>query len=176
MRVLYRIRQFWRALIPGIKAEDISQVRQVLSHELMALFLRMHRSEQMHSVRIYRQLCQQDETNSDMLAAALLHDVGKICFPLRVQDRVMIVLGKAFFPKLCRVWAQSEPRGWRRPFVVAEMHPQWGAELVLDAGASALTATLVRRHQEEIVQADQSEDISLEDQLLFRLQALDNES
>jgi hypothetical protein len=43
-------------------------------------------------------------------------------------------------------WGQGQPRGLRRPFVVATQHPAWGADLSAAAGASARTCDLIRRH------------------------------
>jgi len=117
------------------------------------------------------------EEQPDLLAAALLHDVGKSDHPLHIWERVVIVLGKAFFPGQVRRWGQGEPTGWRRPFVVAEQHPAWGADMAAEAGASPTTATLIRHHQDLLV-ASGSQDtppspITL---LLLPLQALDNEN
>ena len=57
----------------------------------------MQSSEQAHAVSVYRQLVAQGETSSDLLAAALLHDVGKSLSPLRLWERVLIVLARVFF-------------------------------------------------------------------------------
>jgi hypothetical protein len=112
------------------------------------------------------------------MAAALLHDVGKTCHPLHVWERVIIVLVKALVPAKARhlgkvddpVEAERFP-AWRWPFVVAEQHLEWGAELALNAGVSALTAALIRRHQNLFT----SNPVNLEDRLLLQLQAADND-
>jgi hypothetical protein len=185
VRVLYRVDQFWRALTTVPRPEELSQARQFLSPDLMVLFLRLQSSEQAHSLWVFRQLREKNETNPDLLAAALLHDVGKSRCPLRLWERVAIVLGKKLFPGKAKRWGEAEPRGWRRPFVVAEQHSAWGAEMAARAGASRMTVALIGRHQEPPLQAETSADVmnladlervSVEDMLLRRLQELDDES
>lgn len=163
-------------------ADDLALAGQVLSPSLMTLFLRMQASEQAHSLWIFRQLRQangsqflaglMDEWQRDFLAAALLHDVGKVCYPLHLWERVVIVLGKAFFPNQARRWGQGEPYGWKRAFVVAEQHAVWGADMAAQAGASLLTVRLIGRHQDHIEQQDKAD---LEDRLLIQLQSYDDE-
>jgi hypothetical protein len=179
LQVIYRVRQFWHALTEVPAQEDLLQARQVLSPALMALFLRLQPGEQAHSLWIYCQLLQQDQEDQDLLVAALLHDVGKIRHPLRLWERVVIVLGKTWFPERIKAWGRAAPYGWRRSFVVAEQHPAWGAELAAQAGASPMAATLIRRHQDVLdpdAMTSLGERASLEDRLLSRLQSLDNES
>lgn len=153
----------------------------------MNLFLRMQPGEQAHSLWIFNQLIDQNETSEDLLAAALLHDVGKSRYPLRLWDRVLIVLGKRMFPLQAKNWGSGEARGWQRPFVVAEKHAEWGASMAEEAGASPVVVELIRRHQDPsgnpVGQPDRDgikgavmDSAGLEDGLLFRLQSLDNES
>jgi hypothetical protein len=87
------------------------------------------------------------EADPDLLAAGLLHDVGKCLLPLRLLDRVAIVLGQVLLPAQVSVWSAADPGGWRRGFVVACRHPEWGATMVADCGGSARLVTLVREHQ-----------------------------
>jgi hypothetical protein len=141
----------------------------------MALFTGMQPSEQAHALSVHRQLVDQGETSPDLLVAALLHDVGKSCNPLRLWERVLIVLAKAIFPAQSRRWGHSstERAGqgvWKRAFVVAEQHPAWGAVLAAEAGASPRTVALIRQHQEP---ASAQADLETR-RLLSRLQAVDD--
>jgi putative nucleotidyltransferase with HDIG domain len=176
VRLLYRTRQFWQSLSAAPAPDDIGGTRRVLSPSLMALFLRMQASEQAHSLDIFGKLANQGDTNHDLLVAALLHDVGKSRQPLRPWERALVVAGKALFPGLAKRWGQSPPGGrlgnLRLPFVVAEQHPQWGAEMAAQAGASPLAVALIKRHQDVM----QTKPATLEDRLLLRLQLLDDES
>ncbi len=172
-RIFYRIRQFWQNLtaVPGGKA--LAQANAALSPSLMGLFSRLQAGEQAHSLAIFHQLCEQGENNQDLLVAALLHDVGKTRYPLQLWERVWVVLGKTFWPKRAREWGRAQPRGWKKAFVVAEQHAAWGAEMAAQAGASALAVSLICFHQDR---RPVNHPGSLEDQLLYRLQRLDNES
>jgi HD domain len=147
-RLIYRVRQFRLAIFgPWAPVPELS-LSTFLSPALLALFRRMKPSEQAHSFAVLKRLQVTGKTDPNLLAAALLHDVGKICFPLSVWDRALIVVGKRFFQRRARRWGNGEPRGLRRPFVVAARHADWGADLVAAAGASAQTVELVRRHQD----------------------------
>ena len=114
------------------------------------MFLRLQPSEQAHSLNIFYALRAEGHTDPDLLAAALLHDIGKSCYPLKTWERVLIVLAKAIFPRQTDRWSEAQPTGWRRPFVVARQHPAWGAELAEQVGASRLLQELIRRHQDAL--------------------------
>jgi len=177
VRILYRASQFWNAMQARPARQDIARASQALTPELMALFLSMQPGEQAHSLAIYDQLLDQGETDHDLLVAALLHDVGKNRYPLRLWERVAIVLGKALLPTKARQWGQGQPNGLRRPFVVAEQHPAWGAEMAEQAGATPVAASLIRYHQDKsLSQPSPSNPLSCQGELLHRLQLLDNES
>ncbi len=131
----------------------------------------MQPSEQAHSLKVFHSLVRYGEDNVDLLQAALLHDVGKSLYPLRLWDRAWIVLAKAVFPVHARRWGKGPASGWRRALVVAEQHPEWGARLAEEAGASPRVVTLIRRHQEPTSDVMSINDI---DHLLHMLQAFDN--
>lgn len=171
-QVLYRTRQFWLALTAAPAPETLEQARLLLTEEQFALFQALPPGEQAHGLEVYRQLKDGGEAHPDLLRAALLHDIGKGRAPLRVWERVAIVLARAAFPEKAQEWGRGPAAGWRRPFVVAEQHPQWGAEMVAQTGASPLTVALIRRHQEPY----NSRLASMEEQLLGRLQAADDHS
>lgn len=172
--VLYRARQFFMALrATAPTSEGLEKARSVLTEEQMAVFERLQPSEQAHSLAVLRTLLEQGEDNPDLLVAALLHDVGKLCHPLRLWERVIIVISKTVFPRRAKQWGEGPPRGVKRPFVVAEQHPIWGAELVSEMGASPLAVALVRRHQQVPSPAVNP---SLEDRLLTALQSADNQN
>jgi putative nucleotidyltransferase with HDIG domain len=142
----------------------------------------MQPGEQAHSLAVFRRLQDQGETDRDLLAAALLHDVGKSRCLLRLWERVFIVLARGLAPRRARLWGQGAPRGWRRSLVVAEQHPEWGAQMAQKAGATTRTLELIRRHQEKIPACPQAAGIRAIDPhpepeiaLLIRLQSVDNE-
>jgi HD domain len=159
------------------EAADMVEVRQVLSPALVDLFMKMQPGEQAHSLRIFHQLIQSGEKSLDLLIAALLHDAGKSRYPLYPWERATSVIGQAWFPSLVDRWGQGEPKGWKRPFVVAKQHSRWGAEMAESGGASVLTVKLILRHQDPMPRASNPSELQeLEERLLKRLQMVDNES
>jgi hypothetical protein len=171
--MFYRVRQFWHALhTKSLTETDLAPARSVLTEPQMVLFTRLQTSEQAHSLRVLQTLQNQGENHPDLLVAALLHDVGKICYPLRIWERVIIVLGNQFFPNRMKQWGGAQSNRWTRPFVVASEHPLWGAELAQEAGTSHLAVVLIREHQNDHPQEHSN---SVETRLLSTLQAADHQ-
>jgi putative nucleotidyltransferase with HDIG domain len=141
----------------------------------------MHKSEQAHSLRVLGELRSQGEENKDLHTAALLHDVGKIRAPLSLWERVLVVVVRALCPDCVHKWGSTngdeslEGLGWRRAFVVSEKHPAWGADLASQYGVSELAVSLIARHQEQLPPSVDNES-SVEDHLLHKIQAVDNQS
>jgi hypothetical protein len=96
--------------------------------------------------------------------------VGKTVAPLNVFERICVVLAHRLAPAAAARWGQGPPRGWRRAFVTAARHPEWGAELANQAGAAPLVAELIRRHQAPPPRLG-----SPEDEMLAVLQAADDD-
>ncbi len=146
----YRVIQFVWALRASLWPTNPSEARAVLPGPLFALFQKMSRAERAHSLRVMRWLQERAATQPELLQAALLHDVGKTRFPLRLWERAAIVLARRLVPALALRWSQGAtlgvPRGWKRPFVPGARHAEWGAEMAAEAGAPPLTAALIRRH------------------------------
>lgn len=166
----YRALQFWRALRDSATPEELAHVEEVLPAPLFEIFSQMLPFEQAHAIRVYQRLCKQGHTDPDLLAAGLLHDVGKARVPLNPLERVLYVLGFKFFPNQADEWGDTHPKGLLRGFVVAEKHPEWGAEMAAQAGASERLVRLIAHHQDEI-----SPDLPKEEQqLLAALQKVDD--
>ncbi len=165
-----RMRQGVRALFAWARPVDYEVAARVLSLPLMALFERMRRSEQQHSINVLRTLQARGYSDHSLMVAALLHDVGKTRAAYHLWDRVLVVLVKAAFPDLARRWGQGDPVGWRRPFAINLQHPKWSAEMVRSAGADPLAVLLIANHQHHLDHAPQSES----ERLLAALQAADD--
>jgi len=150
--------------------EELAHVQTVLSPTLFDLFCQMLPFEQAHAIRVYQRICEQGHTDPDLIAAALLHDVGKARVHLRPWERALYVLGEALLPEQADRWGDREPKGPLRGFVVREQHAAWGAAMAEEAGASERLVRLIAHHQGEI-SADLSED---EQMLLAILQEVDD--
>jgi HD domain len=171
-RLTYRSRQFWNALLSPSKRVPSEALLPHLNSAQIVLFRRMQPAEQVHAYQIFKRLESTGQTTPDLLSAALLHDVGKILVPLSIFDRVVVVVGNYFFRKASRRWAEGTPHGLRLPFVVAEHHAEWGADLACQAGATQLVVELIRRHQDILNPNPESQT----EHLLAALQAADDES
>lgn len=171
-RLTYRSRQFWNALLSPSKRVTSEALLPHLTSSQIVLFRRMQPAEQVHAYQLFKRLETAGQTTPDLLTAALLHDVGKILVPISIFDRIIVVLGSHIFRKAARRWAEGAPHGWRLPFVVAEQHAGWGADLVSQTGAPPLTVELIRRHHDSHVQDPHSHT----EHLLAILQAADDES
>lgn len=173
MRVGYRLGQFWRIW----RAQPLPEaawveITAVLTETESALFNRFSLSDQQHGYGVLGTLQLAGHTHPDLLAAALLHDVGKTRFPLSIWERSLIVLASKLLPGKMAVWGQGDARRWQRPFVVKVQHPAWGAEMAQTAGSRPLVIALIRRHQDKLLETA----VTGEDKLLRLLQWADDQN
>lgn len=172
MNVMYRLRQFWQLVTARpLSPAAWQEIEGVLTPAEVALFRRYTPADQRHAYRVLRVLRAAGQDHPDLLAAALLHDVGKTRYRPRAWERVLGTVAERLFPGRIERWGAGEPRGWRRPFVIRAQHAAWGAEMAAAAGSSPLTVTLIRRHQDKAVAADKGETAVL----LRQLQAADDQ-
>lgn len=148
MGLPYRVRQFLSTLFERPAPELLREARAALEPRLWALFQQLPRAEQAHALQVFQDLRAEGQHQPDLLAAALLHDIGKIRAPLSVLEKVAVVITKCLAPELARRWGQGTPAGWRRSYAVAAQHAAWGAEIVRSAGGSSTLAELIARHHE----------------------------
>ena len=148
---LYRVRQFLQALTARhLWPAEQGEVKAVLQPAGVALFQRMSPYDQRHSLQVMRTLMELDQVAPALLTAALLHDVGKSYYPLRLWERPLVVLARLIQPVLVQDWGNGTPRGWRRPFVIYENHAKWGAQMAAEAGCSSQVVWLVANHHASV--------------------------
>ncbi|MCK4451473.1 MAG: hypothetical protein KAX26_12870, partial [Anaerolineae bacterium] len=102
---------------------ELGLLSEYLTPPQAELFLRMPRSDQRHGLDVFHALRRKQRHDRDLLAAALLHDVGKSGGQLRLWHRVLIVLISALRPELLNRLASDEPHSWRYLFFVHQHHP-----------------------------------------------------
>src|SRR5712692_6041239 len=143
--IVYRLWQVRQQLgfVDPLSAEERQQVAQWLPASALPLFQTMSAADQRHSLRVCQGLLARGCTDIDMLAAALLHDVGKAQGRVPFWTRPAIVLGKALTPTLLKRLAVAPsslpPKGvprWRRSLSYAWWHAEVGAELAAATGLS----------------------------------------
>ncbi len=173
MSAAYRVQQFIHALRAVIRPnkDGLELPARYLSSEAQSLFEAMPGYDRQHAFNVVRALQGQGRTDTDLLAAALLHDAGKTGQQdgaLRLWHRVAVVLLRAFRPGLLDRIAKDLPGSWRRPFFVQQCHAAIGAELARKAGCSPRTVALIQHHEDAAGQ--------VEDPDLAALQTADNAS
>lgn len=142
-RALYRSRQFFGSVRPRIDADLRAEAFRLLREPERRLFATMTLRDQQHCLDVYRRLRQQGHDDPDLLAAALLHDVGK--GRIALWHRVAYVLLEARVPALLRRLAvPGEGQGWRQALYRCRHHPELGAELAREAGSSDQVVALIR--------------------------------
>jgi putative nucleotidyltransferase with HDIG domain len=166
---VYRVRQFVSALLARVSPEEWREAVELLPTGAQGLFHKMSIPDQRHSLNVMRTLRRAGHSEADLLAAALLHDVGKSAAQIHSWHRAIIVLSKRFAPGLLAWLTHGEPHGVRRPFVIHRQHMEIGAQWAEQAGCSPLTVSLIRRHQELL----HREPVGDEERLLVALQHAD---
>ncbi|MDQ6662725.1 MAG: HDOD domain-containing protein [Chloroflexota bacterium] len=153
--VFYRFQQVRQQLgfVAPLSAEQQAEVAQWLPTAAALLFRTMSNADQQHSLRVCRGLQTIGCTEEDMLAAALLHDIGKAQRRVPFWTRPTIVIGKKLAPRLLTrlvVYPAKEqimPR-WQRSLSYAWYHAEVGAELAAQVGLSERAVLYIRTHHQ----------------------------
>jgi hypothetical protein len=149
----YRLRQVRQQLgfVTPLSAKDNAEVMRYLPPSALPLFGTMSPADQQHSLRVCRGLLARGCQDEDMLAAALLHDVGKAEGRVPFWTRPVIVLGKKLAPELLKrlvVYPRASMPRWRRSLSYAWYHAEVGAELAVSAGLSERAVLYIRTHHQ----------------------------
>lgn len=137
-----RIRQFREAGHLPTPA-DYAFARDIL-HDgpLFDLFARQTPRDVLHAVKTARWLVERNERDQELLAAALLHDVGKGA--QRTRDRVAWVVAQEL--RMVSVANGQSHLEVRRAMQRSRHHSAIGAKLLEAAGAPATVVELTRLH------------------------------
>ncbi len=143
----YRLGQGVRALLPALAPLDRAAregALVLLPEPAAAAFRALPRSDQSHALRVYAALRARGETDPDLLAAALLHDIGKQPGVGVTQKTARVLLAR--WPRLLRRIAQHRPpvRRWRRGMARLLNHAAIGAERAERWGCTPATVAIIR--------------------------------
>ncbi len=145
-RAIYRVRQFWQALCAPLAQGVPEEILQSLTPGERALFWRMSPAGRRHGAAVAETLLRRGYRERSLLAAALLHDVGKdLSGQVSLIHRVVIVLASALGPTAL-AWLAQRP--WGRGSRIHLEHAEIGAHLAGEAGADPRTVAWIRHHHE----------------------------
>lgn len=145
------VRRFFGSLRPGGPSRaDAAWVQQELLPGELALWTSMAAADRRHATAVGRRVAGglDDRSAADpraVVAAALLHDVGKTVSHLSTMGRVTATVLAGWLGRE-RVAAWTEGRGFTRRVALYLDHPKLGGDLLELAGSDPLTVAWVREH------------------------------
>jgi hypothetical protein len=148
--VVHLTRRFAGSLRPGGPSSgERTWAEEQLTDAEARLWRSMSGPDRRHSVVVARRVERAlgAEATRPVLAAALLHDVGKVDAHLRVYGRVAATLSGAMVghdPDVIRAWCRAG--GFTRRVGLYLRHPDLGGDLLALAGSDPLTVTWAREH------------------------------
>ena len=148
MNLGHLTRRFFGSLWPaGPSRESEEWVASVLTERQLALWRRMSRADRRHAVGVARRVERAlgAEATPPVVAAALLHDVGKVAAGLGTYGRVVAtVAGAAAGRSMAQAWTQG--RGFTRRVGLYLRHDELGGDMLAMAESDPLTVTWAREH------------------------------
>jgi hypothetical protein len=151
MKLLHLSRRFFRALWPGPpRWRDVEWVEGILEPDELALWRSLPNHDRRYTIRVARLVDTslagtEHAGQSRWLAAALLHDVGKLDAALGVFGQsVATVMGAVGGPPRVARWEHA--RGFRRRAAWYLHHDERGADRIRAAGGRDEAARWARVH------------------------------
>ena len=147
-RLLHLVRRFFATVIPlGPTRADDDWAREQLTEAEQELWSRMARVDRRHSARVARRVVDElgERATKPVVAAALLHDVGKTIPRLGAFGRVVATLSEAVAGEAqARLWVRSS--GFTRRVGQYVLYPELGVDLLRMAGTDDLVIAWSREH------------------------------
>jgi len=144
--------RFFTSIRPGRPApDDEAWARGLLTGREGELFARMSNPDRRHAVAVAREvdatLAPSTDRRDTVLAAALLHDVGKTVSGLRTYGRVLATLSGALGGRgWSEIWQDST--GFTRKVGLYLRYPILGAEMLQVAESDPWVIAWAREHHE----------------------------
>lgn len=150
-RLSHLVRRFFGSLRPGgpSHAEQVWAESQLLPGE-RAIWGSLSGPDRRHSAAVARrvELSLGPKATRPVLAAALLHDCGKVASGLHTPGRVVAtVLAVSVVKSESDVsrWSSSGS-SWKRSVGIYRRHPEIGAAMLSDSDSDVLTVTWTKEH------------------------------
>lgn len=135
-----RVRRGVLAFVPHLIHPDEHLARVVLTPVEYDLFQQMDVRDRQHALWVAKALLEHNPSDT-LLAAALLHDVGKCDAPFRPLARIAVHVLAA----TRRAYPPAYPRqsGWRGAWQCKCHHERYGAERIEQAGGRTRVAAII---------------------------------
>jgi len=149
-RPVHLLRRFLGSLVPvGPGRADTEWAEAQLLTGERRLWYRLRPADRRHAVAVARRTraLLGEQADRPVLAAALLHDVGKLDARLGVYGRVVATVSGALVghdPEVIRDWTRT--RGFTRRVGLYLQHPRLGGDMLALAGSDPLTVAWAREH------------------------------
>ena len=150
VRPAHRVRRFLSSVVPGRPSdEDLAWAGTFLSDEERRLFAKMPATDQRHQVGVARAVARHGVGGAPpatwVMAAALLHDVGKTVAGLGTYGRVVATLSEAVGgASMATAWSESS--GFTRKVGLYLQYPSLGADLLRLAGSDERVVAWAAEH------------------------------
>lgn len=147
---LHLVKRFFGSVVPrGPRRDDAVWAEACLLDGEVALWRQMAKADRRHAAGVAREVQHLlgPDVPRPVLAAALLHDVGKLDAGLGVYGRVIATISGSAVkrdPVVIKAWTKTT--GFTRRVGLYLQHPSLGGDMLELAGSDPLTVTWAREH------------------------------
>lgn len=122
------VRRFFRGFSRALSPSEVAHARRLLTPAELLLFAGLPGRERRHAMDMLHWLRARAAPSDELLAAALVHNVGK--GPIHLQERVAYVLLDLLTPDLLERIASPSGVRFQRSLAAQRDHPRRGAALL----------------------------------------------
>ena len=140
------VRRFFRGFAWALAPAEVAHARRLLTPAELLLFAGLQGRERRHAMDMLHWLRARAAPSDELLAAALVHNVGK--GPIHLQERVGYVLLDLLAPRLLERLASPSGGRFARSLAAQRDHARRGAALLARAGSSPRVRALVAAHHD----------------------------
>lgn len=150
LRPVHRVRRFFTSLVPGRPSgQDLAWAGTFLTDDECRLFAKMAATDQRHLLGVAKAVERHGVDGQPperwVMAAALLHDIGKTVAGLGTYGRVVATLSEAVGgASMATAWTESS--GFTRKVGLYLQYPALGADLLRLAGSDERVVAWAAEH------------------------------